>query len=129
MNKLWIIFAVSCIGSFFTPDYQGSVAWQQIAVPHQGKHVLLELKDRNLHRIPQILVYLLDKYQHKKQLGLIDLQEDNRNKLSVTHRWLNRASLLLEIHCDYCTIEKRSYVIKIQEQKIIPLDWAYISAT
>jgi hypothetical protein len=124
MNKLWIIFVISCLGAILKPSTTHSTEWKRIYIPQQQKQILLELKARTLHRIPQILVYSEDQHQQKKQIGLIDLNEDNRNRLSLTHRWLNHTALLLEIHCDACMLEKRAYVLHLKESKIVPYNAA-----
>lgn len=112
-----ILFLLWAFAFVSQPDGFSSL-WCKIQTDDPQKQIVLKLRERNLHRIPQILVYSKVGTSKQQFIGKIDLKEDNRNKLKLQYKWINPNKLELSINCDYCMIEKRMYYLDIDKKSI-----------
>jgi hypothetical protein len=103
--------------------------WGYIETEDKVCKILLYKKERNLHRVPEIIVYFQYKNSEFKQaIGNILLDEDDRNTLSYQYNWKNGQELELNIHCDKCVIHSHTYNIDLMNSKITKDQYAVETA-
>ena len=103
--------------------------WGCIETEDELSKILLYKKERNLHRVPEIIVYFQYKEsKYKQAIGNILLDEDDRNTLSYQYKWKNRQKLELNIHCDNCVLHSHTYIIDLFNTTISKEEYAVETA-